>query len=233
MANNQNYSQNAQNQNTQISYTKSAFRITRENPQDPLQGVVGYVEGFIRNITVRDINTTNGPTKVADITMNVVMSDKNIRRLFGDDFNAPNGNVPFKVTYWGSAARSLEQESNEKGRPQRNQKGLALIHNLAVDQFEGRNGKIYKQITATGDGYFYTNSARKEDGEPALDYNTKHPFNGNGNGGNTSRNTGNTSAPAPGQNYPSAQPAQNPAPIVPPIEGVYSSDGWDDDELPF
>ena len=29
MANNQNYSQNAQNQNTQISYTKSAFRITR------------------------------------------------------------------------------------------------------------------------------------------------------------------------------------------------------------
>ena len=78
MANNQNYSQNAQNQNTQISYTKSAFRITRENPQDPLQGVVGYVEGFIRNITVRDVNTTNGPTKVADITMNVVMSDKKI-----------------------------------------------------------------------------------------------------------------------------------------------------------
>ncbi len=217
------------NQNTQgqRSATRTGFHIP--DYKNPLQGTTGYVEGFIRNISIRQVNTDRGETKVADVSMNVIMSDSNIKRLFGNQMESSNGTVVFRITYWGMSAEALEKSLNsDKHFPQHFQKGIAMIHNMNVDEYTAKTGKTFRTVNATGDDFFHTNSALKPDGETALDYTKNHPYNGNLAG------TEEESAQIQNNGVSASKP-DTPAPAhLPFIEGVFTSEDFaDDDELPF
>lgn len=143
-----------------ISYTAHAFDFNAKEPEKAF----GYVEGFCKSVEIREVQTQNGPVKVATVKVSAVIPDKKTERMFGADFvNEQYHSVLFRISYWGLAAESLE-----KYPPQVNQKVLCLMKNMKTDSRKGNNGTVYHTVNATGIDYLRTNSAKKEDGTYAL-----------------------------------------------------------------
>ena len=149
------------NEETKRSYTKTAFSVPAGATPEKLDGVYGYVEGFVKSVKIRTANTRNGERKVADVNLDVAMSDKRVEKLFGKDF--VNGfNVRFRISYWGLAAENLE-----KYPPQVNQKMICLIENLKL-RVDTKDDKTFRTVQATGVDFASTNSRMKENGTSAL-----------------------------------------------------------------
>lgn len=181
---------------------------------DPLEKVHGVIEGFTKNLSIREVNVQGKQTKVADIDISCALTNKRIEYAFGKDFINPgddHGSVRVRITFWNNAAENLG-----KYPPQVNQKVMCAFSNPRVYESQGKDGKTYRTIECTGLDFPKTTSAVKEDGQSAL----------NAFGANSSADAS-TAAPA----------ASSAAPAVSPMT---SNSGFfdisldvDDSELPF
>lgn len=193
------------NENTNRNYTDVA--VNREADGN-IHG--GYVEGFLRRIGLRTVNTSKGDRLLADVEINVVPTEFAARQLVGEDaakkaVDPQYGSMNCRVTLWGKTAEILG-----KSKLQKSQKVLCAFTGApTVRPYTDRNGVDRISVQLTGYALPKATSRFKEDGELALA-------------------TGNTTG--------AAAPAANKAPAAAPVANMPSAgfvDLGDDEELPF
>lgn len=134
---------------------------------DPLEKVHGVIEGFTKNLSIREVNVQGNQTKVADLEISCALTNKRIEYAFGKEFINPgddHGSVRVRITFWNNAAENLG-----KYPPQVNQKVMCAFVNPRVYESKGKDGKIYRTIECTGLDFPKTTSAAKEGGQSSLD----------------------------------------------------------------
>lgn len=121
------------------------------------------IEGFARKLKVREVKTEHGLQTVADLTICAVLDAELVSRLFGDEFVNEYGNVFFRVSYWGYAAKSLAEGNSG---PKKNQKVFCWIRGLSKNSFETDNSRTLWSINCTGMDMWRICSKTNPDAEP-------------------------------------------------------------------
>lgn len=187
---------------------------------DPLEKVHGVIEGFTKNLSIREVNVQGKQTKVADIDISCALTNKRIEYAFGKEFinsGDDHGSVRFRITFWNNAAENLS-----KYPPQVNQKVMCAFVNPRVYESKGKDGKIYRTIECTGLDFPKMTSATKEEGQSSLDALRAASVNTIGTAPAAVSMAGSTPKPE-------ANPMETPAP-----SGFFDiSFDMDDSELPF
>lgn len=102
--------------------------------------MVVYMEGYVRKnrngntLEIRNVEGQNGPLKVADVLISVILGDRTAENLLGY-VNKEYGSYFVRVSLFGQAAERIQKyDPNEKQR-------LGFQGFLKVSEYEGKNGK--------------------------------------------------------------------------------------------
>lgn len=150
-----NQQNNGNGQNKPYPHTNFLYRPNGKD--SPMSDWVMTIEGYAKSITVRDVNTANGPRTIVDLTLSSIMTDKRVAFLFGEQYISEFGSVTFRVACWDRNGEFLI-----KNPPQKNQKVLVMVRGLKHNEFTGQNGVVYRSIQCTAIEAPRTNSRREE-----------------------------------------------------------------------
>lgn len=108
-----------------------------------ISDIILDVTGFVKKVSLREANTANGSTKVAEITLDAYIGDRTVARYFREDFVREDHRVRFRATYWRYEAESIEKIGLKEGDYVQ-----VMLKNMSIEEGMSKAGYMYKMVRA-------------------------------------------------------------------------------------
>ena len=137
---------------------KSFNNYFERNREGKLETLGLTFDCYFDNIRVAEREVNGQTKKVANIRVYTYLPDRLIEKYF-KDVTQPGKALTVDIGYWGAAAENLE-----KYPPAKNQRIECDTYGFRIEDRE-HDGKVYKNVRATGNGFVVRRSAGNRDGE--------------------------------------------------------------------